>query len=610
MSAPTHYRVTVKWGAVAVAAITLLSMMPQVWFWLARGSQWQGAYTVLQPDEVVYSAYVNALIDERPRRTDPASGQDDHPQARLPESLFSIQFIPPLIIAWLSRISDASASSAFIALMGVVGLLTSLSLFWLLVSMMGDSRLAAVSVLIVLCLGALAAGQGIVGLFLKADVKFLGMPFLRRYVPAFPFPLFFIFCGLIWRALTSGRMRGAILKALLAGVILAILVFSYFYLWTAALAWLVCVCCLWLVIRRDGKGQAVRVLAIAAAPLVIAVAAFLHLLSQLPPASSKVQVLSQTHSPDLLHVPELIGVVILIIIFRAVRRRQITLSEPKVIFSLSFSLLPILVFNQQIVTGHSIQPFHYEVLIANYVVLVGLVTIIGYLRPTISRRMLILIGTLCVLWALVEISLPFQAHYDLHAATDDMVPVLLRLKEKAAVDGTWQGLREQGKTSTLVFSPQYGISELLPVWAPQGSLLAPGSASFQGLSDADRKECFYMHFYYTRRSTEYLRDLLNNRTDLFYAERARSMIFGAQRVSTVLTSDFEPIRQEEIEQEINSYEAFAKSFSREQAAKRQLGYAVVLSSREFDFSNIDLWYEREGGEQVGAYILYPLKLRR
>src|SRR5215216_6633909 len=217
MSAPTPYRVTVKWGAFAIAAITLLSMMPQVCFWLARGSQWHGAYTVLQPDEVVYSAYVNALIDGRPRRTDPAAGQDDHPQARLPESLFSIQFIPPFLVACLARSFSVSASTAFIVLMGVMGLLASLALCWLLNSMMGDSRLAAVSVLVVLCWGAFAGGQGLIGLFLKPDVKFLGMPFLRRYVPAVPFPLFFIFCTLIWQALTSGSIRGATLKALMAG---------------------------------------------------------------------------------------------------------------------------------------------------------------------------------------------------------------------------------------------------------------------------------------------------------------------------------------------------------------------------------------------------------
>jgi hypothetical protein len=358
----------------------------------------------------------------------------------------------------------------------------------------------------------------------------------------------------------------------------------------------------------ERKRSAVLLL-IAAAPFAVAVGVFVKLLSQLPSASSKVQVLSQTHSPDLLRVPELIGAVTLFAFFVAVRRRQISLSEPRAIFTLSFVVLPILVFNQQIITGHSIQPFHYEVLITNYVALLGLMLVVRLLLPRPRSRTLLLIGTFCIVWALVEINLPFQAHYVLHASTDDMVPVLLRLKETAGVDGTWKGLREEGRTSTLVFSPQYGISELLPVWAPQGSLLAPGSASFQGLSDADRKECFYMHFYYSGRDTDYLRDLLNSRTDVFYAERARSMIFTAQRVTPVLTSQFEPITQEEIEKEIMFYETFSKSFSRELAAKRQLGYAVILAGSEFDFSHIDLWYERSSGERVGAYILYPLKLR-
>jgi hypothetical protein len=110
-----------KWCALAVTAITFLSLMPQIHFWLVRGSQWRGAYTVLQLDEVLYSAYINALIDGRPRRNDPTTGQDDHPQAPLPESLFSIQFIPPYAIAFLARVFGASASTAFIVLMGAAG---------------------------------------------------------------------------------------------------------------------------------------------------------------------------------------------------------------------------------------------------------------------------------------------------------------------------------------------------------------------------------------------------------------------------------------------------------------------------------------------------------
>jgi len=589
--------------------MTFLSLVPQLRFWLARGSQWQGAYTVLQPDEVVYSGYVNALIDGRPRRTDPAAGQDDHPQAPLPESLFSIQFIPPFIIAWLARACGASASSAYIALIGVAGLLASLSLFWLLACITGDSKIAAVGVLVVLCLGAVAGGQGLIGLFLKSDVKFLGLPFLRRYEPAVPFPLFFVLCTLIWQALTTGSKLTTTVRALSAGIALGVLIFSYFYLWTAAAAWLVCIGCLWLFMRPVGRRRVTSVFIVAAAPVILALGFYLYLLSHLPSASYKVQVLNLTHRPDLLRIPEIIGALILVAIMTGVRRAKISFGEPQVIFTASFALLPFLVFNQQMITGRSIQSFHYEVLIANYVVLVGLVMVVRLLRPAIPRRTLVLIGFLCVLWAAVEINLPFQAHYSLHVGTDEMVPVLLRLKELSRHDGTWQELHDHGKASTLVFSPQYGISELLPTWAPQGSLLAPGSASFQGLSDADRKECFYMHFYYSGRTIEYLRELLNNRTDLFLAERARSMLFGAQRVSLVLASDFETIRQDEIEQEIGVYETFARSFSRQQAVRRPLAYAVMLADSEFDFSHIDLWYERDSGERAGIYVLYRLKLR-
>jgi hypothetical protein len=36
---------------------------------------------------------------------------------------------------------------------------------------------------------------------------------------------------------------------------------------------------------------------------------------------------------------------------------------------------------------------------------------------------------------------------------------------------------------------------------------------------------------------------------------------------------------------------------------------VIPSDREFDFSHIDRWYERDSGERFGAYTLYRLKLR-
>src|SRR5882672_1283273 len=245
----------IKWGALMAAAVVLLSMMPQIYFWFVRGKDWNGAYATLQGDEFLYSAYINALIDGRPRRNDPFAGRDSTPESPLPESTFSIQFIPSFAIAWLARACGASASGAFIALIGVAGLLGSLSLFWLLASITGDSRLAAVGVIFVLCLGALAGGQGLIGLLLKPGVTLLGLPFLRRYQPAAVFPLFFVFCALIWQALNREDKRRAGLCSTLAGLTLAVLVFSYLYLWTAAAAWLACLALLWFYVRPKAERQ-------------------------------------------------------------------------------------------------------------------------------------------------------------------------------------------------------------------------------------------------------------------------------------------------------------------------------------------------------------------
>jgi len=141
--------VTWKWCALPAGAIVVLSLIPQIHFWLVRGSHWQGAYAMQQGDESYYSAYINALIDGRPRRNDPATGQDDHPQARVPESLFSIQYAPPFLIAFTARSLGTSASTTFIVLMGAAGLFTSLAVFWLLASVTNDSKFAAAGVLVV-----------------------------------------------------------------------------------------------------------------------------------------------------------------------------------------------------------------------------------------------------------------------------------------------------------------------------------------------------------------------------------------------------------------------------------------------------------------------------
>ncbi len=113
-----------------------------------------------------------------------------------------------------------------------------------------------------------------------------------------------------------------------------------------------------------------------------------------------------------------------------------------------------------------------------------------------------------------------------------------------------------------------------------------------------------MHLYYSKAEIQTIRKALNER-DQF----AIAMIFGHQRLFPALSSQFQPIQTDEIEREVQAYQAYANSFSREEALKRPITYAVIPANSNFDFTNLDRWYGRDEGEHVGTYTLYRLKLR-
>jgi hypothetical protein len=609
LTAKTTFSSNMKWSALTAMAVLILSMLPQIHLWFERGAKWNGAYAVLQGDEFLYSAYVNALIDGRPRRNDPFAGRDSTPTSPLPESTFSIQFIPAFVIAWLARACGASASTAFIALIGVAGSLASLSLFWLLVSITGDSRLAAAGVMFVLCFGALAGGQGIIGL-LKPGVVFLGLPFLRRYQPAADLPLFFIFCALVWQSLNPENKRRAWIYFAFAGLTLAVLIFSYLYLWTAAAAWLACLTLLWLYLRpKRERRHALALFVITAAIATVALVPYGYVVSHRPSSLDEAQTLILTHRPDPFRAPEMIGMVLLILLVVAVRRGKAERNDARVIFAAAFTLLPLVVFNQQIVTGRSMQPYHFESFVVNYAVLIGLVMVTVLFYQPVKRRSLLWIAVLCFLWGAIEVSMPTIANYRPNIVADQMVPVLLRLKELSKQDGTISGLRDQGRTVKLVFSPDRDVMGLLPTWAPQGTLLGMGSLDFGSASQRERKELLYTYLYYSGADVGRLRELLNETSgDAFMNHYARIAIFGHERVVPMLSFHFEPIRPEEIEAAVREYQTYVESFEREKVLLRPLTY--VITRGESDLSHVDLWYERDAGERIGDYNLYRLKLRK
>ena len=237
----------IKYALIPTLIVLFLSIYPQLNIWLVKGSAWQGSFAVSHYDEVAYSAYINSLIEGRPRKNDPFVGQDNIPG----ETLYSIQAFPAYTIAVPAKILGLSASTAFIVLNFLIAIFSSLAIFGFIRVVTKDNLLAGVSVVVVLCLGTAVAFQGELRQMILGNYICDFFPFLRRYQPGFAFPVFFLFCISVWKMLTADTVRRGALFIVISGVLLSILIFSYFYLWTAALAWLACFALLWMVGRRQ-----------------------------------------------------------------------------------------------------------------------------------------------------------------------------------------------------------------------------------------------------------------------------------------------------------------------------------------------------------------------
>lgn len=600
-----------KWGALAALAMSIIAIYPQVNLWIARGSQWQGSYVLVQGDEVAYSAYINALIDGRPRRNDPFMGRDDVPGQPLPESLFSIQVVPAYAVAWPARLLHVTASTAFILLILISAISASLAIFWLVQSTTGDSQMAATAVLVTLCLGTLAAGQGEARAMIFGEHVYDFFPFLRRYQPSVAFPLLFLFFTLVWRSLPRADVRGQIRSAVCAGLVLAVLVFSYFYLWTAAVAWLGGLALIWLIARTRDWKRLLAPFGIIGALLVGAIVPFFILLSHRSASMDSTQLLTRSHAPDLGYAPEAIAIVLLVALVIAAARKTVNLKDPLVLFTASLDLLPIVVFNQQVITGRSLQPIHYQVFIANYVVLTGAVlTAFVIMRERkestwhMPRRVLTYACLIAFAWGLVELAGSTRRNAGYARIRDDSMRPISRLAQIARADGTYSRARVDG-SYPIVYSTNLMVAMNLSTAAPQGVLWAHHTPA-AGVASLDQsKELYYYYLYYSGADEKELAQALTEGQF-----QTLSALFGVERVITTLAKNAKPITTEDMREEVRRYSEFIKSFSQERAAHPLLSYVVAPIQAEPNYGNLDRWYQRDAGEHVGIYVIYRLKLRQ
>jgi hypothetical protein len=601
-----------KWGLFAAIAMTLLALYPQLNLCLARGREWNGAYSIIHGDEVVYSAYVQALIDGRPRRNNPYTGRDDVPGAPQPESVWSIQFLPAYAIALPARALGVSAATGFIALLVLTAAGATLAIFWLLVTLTGDERLAAVGALAVLCFGTLAAGQGETFNLLHRPFTADSFLFLRRYQPSFSFPLFFVLCVFVWRMLTREKFREAIAWANLSGALLAVLVFSYFYHWTAAAAWLACVGLLWLAGHPAEWRRVVALFGVIGGWAAVALVPYVLLVSQRSANTDTGQLLDLSHAPNLFRIPELMGLAIALTLLVGAARGIISFKDRRVIFIASFALTPIVTFNQQIITGRSLQPFHYQLFMTNYLMLVALVATVvmlwqgqGGVIHRLPSRAVVLIGLLAFGMGTIEMSGATGRSANYARTCDDAMQVGRWLAQAAKQDGTEsEGVREGRAPRPVVFSSSLPVAGILPTLAPQATLFAWHLSAFPTKSLMESRELFFRYLYYSGADATEL-----EQTFLAAGPEILQAFFGVARVVPGMAINSKPISLAEARAEVMNYAAYAASFTRADAETPTLSYIVVPTEEPPNFANIDRWYERDAGERVGIFTVYRVKLR-
>lgn len=608
-----------RYGIIAGLFLAVFSLYPQMKMVYLRGDDWNGHYAYNDIDEVAYAAYVRALIDGRPRKNDPYTGRDDSPERPQEESLFSIQFAAPYTIALPARLLGVPATWAMTIAGALAAFLTALLIFWLLASITGDSLFAMAGSLVVLAGGALFAGEGAMGEITGWGFSYPYFPGFRRYIPAMAFPAFFLLLGLVWKLVGRVEEEGSRgveekisglphsptpLLLTFAVAAFAYTVFSYFYVWTTALAWLGCIGLFWLIIRPNGFVKDIKYLIALGVACLASLAPYAYLLSKRSHTMDDVQLLVRTHMPDLWRVPEIIGFFVLAVIAIALFLKKLELKDRAVLFTASLALVPLIVFNQQVITGQSLQPIHYQVFIGNYVAGLSLVMLFGLFwrgaedREAVTGKFaMIVLAVIAACWGFVECHYTVRILDDVNIARDEALPVARRLDEIA---------KTQSNPQAAVVM-HFGIAEGddLPTLAPQSVLWARHQHVFAGVTWQENKERYYQYLYYMGVDERQLASGMKSGND-FVSVIA---LFGWGRHTDRLNAEYKPLTFREIDEETRKFGEYIKTFDPLKAVNPPLNYAISETDSPPNFANIDKWYERDTGEVFGKYTLYRLKTR-
>jgi len=308
-----------------------------------------------------------------------------------------------------------------------------------------------------------------------------------------------------------------------------------------------------------------------------------------PLASDRVQALEFTHSPELFRYSELACAVIAAVLCYGIRHQRTKLTEPATLFTFSLLLTPFLVFNQQIITGRSLQPYHYEFYIANYLTVLAGVLAASILFKERMRKVAVLIGCVALFWGWGEVAISEHLNRSRNIERDALMAVARNLKDNGTI---------YSRDIWVVSNHISTFTSLPVVWALHTQVCI-------SLTPEEAKQRFYQYLYYTDYDPDELREDLLKKS---YLQTAA--LFGYERAGLKLQESGKPVSADEVEQAVTEYAAYLSSFTYERSIHPKLSYVIATDSAPGFSRNLDRWYSRDEGKRIGEFILYRVKPRQ
>lgn len=586
-----------RYGVLIGVFLALLSLYPQIYLKYQRGENYNGATFYYDYDEVIYAAYLQSLINGKPRRNDVYLGNDSTSQS---ETFMSIQFAAAYLPAIPARIFGVSSEGAFIFISAICAFLIGLTLFWLIAKITQNSEFAALATLFILLFGTGAAGYGILKETFGLGPSSFYLLFLRRFTPAVAYPFLFVLITSVWLGLKSINYKAKYFYAFITSVCFAFIVYSYFFIWTAVFGWLICLVLFSLIFEDNNrKNQLLNFWLPVFALLLLALIPYLILLSNRSEITDTSQILERTRSIVFRRPSLILGFGVLLAISIFIKWGWVSLNERLTVFIISFSILPLLIFNQHVITGYSLQPMHYNMYILNYLVLLGLTLLIASLWKEKLQKIK------PVYWVVAALLIGFWGTIEMHYTTYNRFWYNLRRDEAITINRRLSVIANENPNkselkTTLNFDSIQADNQ--PTIAPQAVLWSEHLFFLSNLTIEQHRRRYFLYLYFQNKDENWLRDNLLKCPN----EACRALLgWGVNPTLQIEAQQMDDAKSIVIEE----YVQFLTNFSFSEVSNAVISYIVVANNTRNDFTNVDLWYERGAEEKFGKFSLYQIKLK-